>query len=174
MRPEEKCVSRETGELEEEWRPVVGWEGLYEVSSLGNVRSQRGMMKQKKAWNGRCEISLSRNGVKKSVLVHRMVARAFLGDSSSKPCVNHLDGNPLNNHVSNLEWCTYSENDEHARRNGLMGGERGNTTKLTTKQVRELRVRFDGGESPTKLAAEYGIKRGNVYKIGNRKTWRYV
>ncbi len=99
------------------WKPVVGYEGLYEVSNLGNVRSirWRGGHKthnifQRVNGNGYYDLVLIRNKTTKYVTVHRLVARAFLPNPEGKKCIDHIDGNRLNNRVENLRWCTYKEN----------------------------------------------------------------
>lgn len=109
-------------EMKEEWRDVNGYEGMYQVSSHGRVRSldrwvnhpngqqlKRGLMI--KGWLGGSRIkyptvTLSDNGCETKHYVHKLVAKTFLGESTL-PFVRHLDGNPLNNHVDNLEYCTH-------------------------------------------------------------------
>lgn len=84
---------------------------MYEVSNYGNVRSLKSAKvlktQQKK---GYCYITLNHNGRKKTYQIHRLVALAFLNNPNNYPCVNHIDENPQNNNVNNLEWCTYSYN----------------------------------------------------------------
>ena len=114
--------------MKEEWRNAVGYEGLYMVSSFGRVKSldrvvcgingNRFLKGKDKIIghykNGYAKVMLCKDGVKKTLKPHRLVAEAFLPNPSNKPCVNHIDGNPSNNNVSNLEWCTYSENTRHS------------------------------------------------------------
>lgn len=109
---------------EEIWEPVVGYEGKYEVSDLGRVRSvDRHVFQQGKSVfyngvimtpsvnnSGYLTIRLSRNNKKKGLLIHRIVAEAFLENPNGLPCVNHKDENKLNNNLQNLEWCTMSYN----------------------------------------------------------------
>ena len=105
---------------EEIWRPIKGYEGLYEVSSYGNVRSvdrivicsdgrnglwKGRMMKPKKDIGGYLICSLWKNSKGKSFRVHRLVAQAFIQNPDNLPQVNHKDENKYNNHVENLEWC---------------------------------------------------------------------
>lgn len=118
----------------EEWRDVVGFEGYYKVSNLGNVKScdryvncSRGL--NKRLWKGKLltkiisstrgyeQVSLSVDGKSHKVYVHRLVAEAFL--TGKHDTVNHVDGNKLNNSVDNLEWVSYSENNLHAYAIGL-------------------------------------------------------
>lgn len=99
--------------MEEIWRDVVGYEGLYEVSNLGNVRSLFRYKKQLK-WNvlgsGYASVQLFKEKVGTRLLVHRLVAKAFLPNLDGLPVVNHKDENKLNNNVDNLEWCTQQYN----------------------------------------------------------------
>lgn len=108
--------------------------------------------------------------------VHRLVAQAFLPNPLNLPMVNHKDGNPENNTVENLEWCTHKENIKHAFENGLTTrGAKNAQTKLNREQVLEIRKRYsEGGVSQNKLAEEYGIAQTNVSLIVNRKNWSYL
>lgn len=113
------------------WKPVVGFEGRYEVSSLGRVKALSRTITYKDGRIGKLNERLIRgsimnNGyiavsfdskVRKSV--HQVVAEAFLGKTEYKMTVNHKDGNKLNNNLENLEWNTYKQNNDHARATGL-------------------------------------------------------
>lgn len=108
--------------MEEEWRPVKGYEGLYEVSSMGRVKSlytsQGRILKQSTATNGYMLVNLSKNGTCNTKQVHRLVAIAFIRNSNNYSEVNHKDCNKKNNTVDNLKWCTRGYNVRHACRNG--------------------------------------------------------
>ena len=112
----------------EEWRPVKGHEGLYEVSNLGRIKSlprkQVILHGKERIYYERGEfifntggqlsryitVNLSKDGTKRSLPIHRLVAQAFLPNPNNLPCVNHKDENTLNNAASNLEWCTHAYN----------------------------------------------------------------
>ena len=130
----------QTVRLAEEWKAVKGYEGLYEVSNTGKVRSIDRVVIHKngkatkrkgkelfftiskmsaKGHQPRASVQLWKENKAKLIHVHRVVATAFIPNPENKPTVNHIDGNPLNNNVWNLEWATYSENQKHAYRTGL-------------------------------------------------------
>lgn len=108
----------------EKWKPIVDYEGLYEVSNLGQVRSIprsrcKGGILKPHINKGYEYVHLCKNGKPYYAKVHRIVADAFLEVIPGKTHVNHIDGNKTNNHVSNLEWCTALENLKHAKENNL-------------------------------------------------------
>ena len=124
--------------MEEEWRDVIGFEGHYQVSNKGNVRSMdryvgykiKGKIRIAKSAikiphinrGGYYQVNLFKDGKYKTKVVHRMVAEAFIENIGEKDQVNHIDGNKTNNNVENLEWCTNSENafhSSHILKNGL-------------------------------------------------------
>lgn len=107
----------------EDWKIVDGHGWDYWVSSHGRVMSFKGrypLMLSPGTKSGYPMVNLVRNGVQKSTCIHRIVASAFLKNPNLLPVVNHKDGDKNNNHVSNLEWCTYSVNNKHAHDTGLI------------------------------------------------------
>lgn len=102
------------------WKPIKGYEGLYEISSFGKVLTVKrqgtsgGFVKVTVRKDGYIQVLLSKDGKQKNHLVHRLVATAFLPMQTGKSQVNHIDGNRNNNMVSNLEWCTAQENTLHS------------------------------------------------------------
>lgn len=126
------------------YKQIPGYERLYEAGNDGSIWSCEGKTTfrklsdgsiQKRVWKRRklkpksekrqrsthydYRVSLWKNGTDKTLLVARLVAMTFVPNPYYKPCVNHIDGNTFNNRPSNLEWCTYKENNAHAVRNGL-------------------------------------------------------
>lgn len=117
--------------MQEIWKDVIGYEGLYKVSNLGNVISinYNGTKKSKhlsKNLNhkGYEVVHLTKTPKSKHVFVHRLVAMSFIPNPNNLPQVNHIDGNKKNNKVDNLEWCTNKYNYEHAVKTGLIKKEK--------------------------------------------------
>lgn len=118
------------------WKDVVGYEGIYEVSNDGQVRTHKDkttytkkhgerkwkqrILKEKNPKGRDVRVDLWKDGKSKTFLVHRLVAYAFIPEVEGKTSINHKDGNPRNNNVENLEWCNHLENNTHAFENGLM------------------------------------------------------
>lgn len=102
----------------EEWRDVIGYEGLYQVSNFGRVKSAK-INKPMSQWisKGYLMISLRKKGYKKNYLVHKLVADIFLPKNDLRVFINHKDENKLNNVVENLEWVTTRENNNYGTRN---------------------------------------------------------
>ena len=120
------------------WKPVIGYEGLYEVSNSGEIKSifygkNPKILKKSKTTTGYYKIELSKNKKRKSFKVHRLVAIAFIPNIENKPNINHIDGNPLNNNIDNLEWCTQKENVIHAVEIGLKS-----KTYISKNELRRL------------------------------------
>lgn len=121
--------------MNEIWKDIKDFEGIYEVSNLGRVRTAKNkttnsslhdkrrwrqrVLRQKTDKKGYKRVNLWKNKTAKTFQVHRLVAIAFLEKMNGKECVNHIDGNPSNNYLDNLEWCNYTENLEHAYKNRL-------------------------------------------------------
>lgn len=104
----------------EPWKDIPGYEGHYQINQVGDVKSLKyapyfgRILKQRLSRSGYpvVELSLGRKN-QKIIQIHRLVAITFIPNPKGKPCVNHKDGNRTNNHVDNLEWVTYSENNFH-------------------------------------------------------------
>lgn len=122
--------------MKEVWKDIKGYEGYYEISNLGRVKSlkrhcankYRRYISNKKIILRQCftstgykYVNLTKNKKSKSFKVHRLVGFAFLGEPpKGKEIINHIDGNPINNNANNLEWCNQKENIQHALKSGLI------------------------------------------------------
>jgi hypothetical protein len=109
--------------MKEIWKDIPGYEGLYQVSNLENVysiRNKKNLIGGTTAYGHRF-VMLSKNGTHKSVYFHRLVAEAFIPNPDNLPIVHHIDENPKNNTVENLEWCTQKENVAHCIESGKFG-----------------------------------------------------
>lgn len=112
--------------MKEIWKDIPGYEGHYQVSNLGRVKSNTHSNHKKTKIlkniprNGYLSVILCNEKSKKNVFVHRLVAQCFVPNPENKPIVNHIDGNKSNSCADNLEWCTHKENTQHAIINGLM------------------------------------------------------
>lgn len=114
--------------MKEIWKDIEGYEGLYQVSNFGNIKSfpRRGtqsrkekILKPTESPNKYLSVFLYKNGDYKKMLVHRLVAKVFLNNEKSLPQVNHINGIKSDNRAVNLEWCTAKENEKHAFETGL-------------------------------------------------------
>lgn len=107
----------------EEWKNVIGYEGLYEVSNKGNVRNVRRntLLRLSKNKYGYIQVWLYKNGIRTGFNVHRLVAEVFLSNPDNLPMINHKDEDKTNNNVTNLEWCTakYNVNYGHRTENAI-------------------------------------------------------
>lgn len=171
----------------EEWRPVVGWESLYSVSSIGRVRrSTDGRCRKKGALlsngyhpDGYPLVSLYRNGQGRTKLVHGLVAEAFLGKRPKNHQVNHKDGNKANNRVANLEWVTPKQNSRHAIEQlgvqlGVLG-ERNPSAKLNEKKVCSMRAIYARGNiTQAALAKIFRVSYVTAHEVVRGKNWKSV
>lgn len=168
------------------WKDIVGYEGIYEVSNDGQVRTHKDkktytkrhgerkwkqrILKEKNTKGRDARVDLWKNGKPKSFLVHRLVAYAFIPEVEGKHSINHIDGNPRNNKVENLEWCNHLENNRHAFENSLM-----NTNKhiiLVDKKTEEKHEFISMARASTFLGKGKGYISG-LLKRGKNETPDY-
>jgi hypothetical protein len=171
----------EGNQVKEEWRDIVGYEGLYQVSSYGRVRSFSRKTKTKPVRVMRLGITgkyllviLQNNKIRRTFYVHRLVAKAFIPRVSGKPEVAHRDGVGTNNHVSNLRWTTHLENEhDKIRHKTRLYGEHSNAPviKLTPTDVVAIRR---SNLTARELAAKYGVNVSNINNIWAYRTWKHV
>lgn len=177
--------------MQEIWKPIQGFEGIYEVSNVGRIRS---LPKIVNTWygcrrvsgrvrsfsknsQGYLSIHMHNGGKTFRAYVHRVVAQAFVDNPKCAQQVNHIDGDKSNNRADNLEWCSPSENCIHAIENRLYEnakGERSSFAKLTEDQVREIRHRAALGHMHKDIAIDFRVGRKAITKIVNRQRWNHV
>lgn len=172
----------ENPDVPEEWKAVVGYEGWYEVSSLGRVRRTKsyystrvGRILKTQMRSGYPSVSLGR-GKPKHATTHSLVMQAFCGPYPAGLEVNHRDGNPTNNALSNLEWASKSENALHGFRIGKRlptTGERNGQAKLTEAQAKAI-LSAPAERGHGVLAKQFGISRQTVSDIRRGRRWAYL
>lgn len=165
-----------------EWKDIEGFEGLYQVSDTGDVRSldrvcggrrnrklKGVVLKKTKTSTGYWKVELSKDGKVYRKKVHRLVASAFIDNPLNKPNVNHIDNDPLNNCVKNLEWCTQAENVLHAHRIGAIKRNRhGKLDELAEGAMKE-HIPYSREHSYRAIAERLGVNPGSLY--GAVKRW---
>lgn len=148
------------------WKDIKNYEGIYQVDENGDVKScERDVpgkhIKEKIIQGGHYSntyrfVCLRKDGKSRNLLVHRLVAQAFLPNPNNYPYINHKDGNKLNNNVNNLEWCTAQQNLHHAVENGLAPDWCRIKRKVTVKQGEYISL----FETMKDCAAFFGFKKG--------------
>lgn len=125
--------------------------------------------------NGYNRVTLCRHGKTKRFQLHRLVALVHLPNPENLPVINHIDGNPSNNHVNNLEWCTYSHNEQwsydHLGKQASHGEEH-YQAKLTIEKVKEIRKIIN--PKFTEIANEYGVNKYTIQDAYYKRTWKHV
>lgn len=168
------------------WKPVAGYEGLYEVSSEGNVRSlksgrwrnRRKILTPRKIDNGYHLVALCKDGAGKQMYVHRLVAQAFIPNPNNLETVNHKDEVKTNNNVSNLEWMTQKDNINYGSHNRRVAEAKSKPVQMLDKATGEMLATFP---SMTEARRVTGIAQSSIYKCcrGKLKSaggfrWQYA
>lgn len=147
----------------EEWKPVEGYEGLYEISSLGRVKSlwfgKEKILKPMKTKYGYLRVALFRDGKGKFLLIHRLVAEAFIPNPKRLPEINHIDEDKTNNAKSNIEWCSRRYNINYGTHNEKVAAALSKPVEASRfSDFREIELRFVS----TMEAERNGFKHGAV------------
>lgn len=166
--------------MKEIWKPIPKFEGYYEISNIGNVRSLDRVLEYKngriQAWKGvpmkaalnekgYFKVGLRKNGKLLSCFNHTLVAGVFICPRPRGKVINHIDGNKVNNHYTNLEYLTSEENYSHAVRTGL------NKIKLNPDIVREIRT---SKATKVSLMRKFNVSNRTLYLVIRREIWKDV
>ena len=170
------------------WKNVPGYEGLYQCSNLGRIKSMSSLVKcsngfrktkekilkhYQKCDDKYCYIYLGR---KNCYLVHRVISMAFNNNIENKPCVNHKNGIKSDNRACNLEWVTYSENEKHSYY--VLGkdikGEKSHRHILKNEQVIEIKLRIKNGERNVDICKDYPVIDRTISDIRRGKRWSHI
>lgn len=174
----------------EEWKDILGYEGIYQVSNLGNIKS---LYRTKLMYNGRIapvyekilgttktqgrykSVTLCKDNTRRTVTVHRLVACAFLYNDTSTDVINHKDGNTLNNNVTNLEYCTQSHNVSHSYilGNAIQLGSKNANSSLTENDVIQIRNLLKS-YTCKEIATQYNVSYYTISDIKRNRTWKHV
>lgn len=166
----------------ETWKPISDYEGLYEISNYGRVKTLfKGVSKIRKqvfSNPGYFGLVLYKNNFPQSARIHVLVAQAFVPNPENKPVVNHKDANRRNNQVSNLEWVTQLENKKHAYDKGLykIGCEHWKS-KFTEEQIRYIRENCIPGDLEfgiSALARKFGVNIATISEMYHGHTYKNV
>lgn len=173
----------------ERWKDVPGYEGLYEVSSLGRIRSLTRIVKRhdggKQTHHGRVLIqTVGTHGYPAVALrrgrgdvttrtVHSLVAHAFIGERPDNHEIRHVNGDRKDARAKNLRYGTNKENQHDRREHGTHNfGERNPCAKLTREKVEAIREMSKEGQSGVQIATSFGVSAGTIYDILKGRTWR--
>jgi len=155
----------------EKWKQIS--KSNYEISNAGNLRHKiNGSKSIYLGKRGYLVSDLYELGKRKNVKIHRLVAKEFIKNKVDKLCVNHIDGNKLNNNSTNLEWVTHKENTEHAIKLGLR--DETTSSKLSIEQVHDVRKRFKEGQSLTEITECFDVTKATICRIVNNKIWKNI
>jgi hypothetical protein len=176
--------------VDEIWKDIPDYEGFYQASNLGRVRScdrtivtslganqfLKGRILSPSVAGRYALVQVCKHGVRTMVAVHILVARVFLGDRPDGLVINHIDGCRFNNSASNLEYCTQTENNHHARATGLNNahGQNHKRSKLKDSDIAVIRDRLLNGEKQTSIARDYGVDKQIISRISRKRSWNGV
>ena len=187
--------------IEENYSNISGYEGLYQVSNTGKVKSLlrlesfpsakvkgRNFTRKRRERilspapdkDGYLKVVLCKNSILENFFVHRLVISAFKQNLTNLPQINHIDGNKLNNTIENLEWCSSSHNNYHRYRLNLIdikkiSGENHWNSKLKEEDILKIIEKWESGSiSQRKIAIEYKVSKSTISKIIRKENWRHL
>lgn len=162
------------------WKEIKGYEGCYDVSSFGRIKSHyKNIIRKPKLWclheNGKWTyhtITLKKKGQRSTKKIHRLVAEAFIPNPDNKPQVHHIDFDTTNNRVENLMWATHYENAQHSL-GRYASGVRNGQSRFTTEDITFIKG-SRGKIGPYALAKKYGVCAWTIYHIWKGNTYKNV
>lgn len=170
-------IAREFAGKYGQWRPIAGYENLYEISDQGFVRNRYGEALSPRLCSSKryFVVNLWADGQRKTFFAHRLVAEAWCVRNADDRVVRHLNGECRDNRATNLAWGTQQENIDDKLRHGTQ--QRGTAcyqTKLTQEHVRMLRLAYRKGASAAELAAASGLSRSHAHAVGSGRKWAWL
>jgi len=170
------------------WKDVKGFENYYEVSNFSNIRRKNGSSHLKQInlkgsldKDGYINVNLKIKQRTNSKRLHRLIAEAFIPNYENKPQINHINGIKGDNRLENLEWCTLSENRQHAYKTGLQNGlsrrgTKNNFAKLIDADIIVIREKYNKKQGITMkvLSKEFNVSEGCIQRILSEKSWSWL
>ena len=156
---------------------IKGYEGLYSITNRGVVFSHLVGRELKVQRGTRYKyVRLTKEGKGRTEMIHRLIAKTFIPNPLSKPCVNHIDGDKSNNLTSNLEWCTSKENIQHAMDTGLSNNRGSNNRMAYFKDTDVLFIRYwyEKGSRICELVKLFNSTHSCISDIVKRRSWSYI
>lgn len=171
---------------EEIWKPVIGYEGWYEISNLGRLHKlpfydtkgsyrQGGFTSQQLSHKGYITVRLCKEKICKTTGIHRIIAEAFIPNPDNKPQINHKNGIKTDNRIENLEWCTNQENQNHAVKHGLKVGCPGEINPkaiFTNNDVDNIKALYNSGKTAKEIAKQFNAPLGRIRSILYNFSWK--
>jgi hypothetical protein len=166
--------------MTEIWKDIKGFEGIYKISNLGNVKSfkynKTRLLKKLPNTDGYFMVVLCKKGIQKRLQIHRLVCETFIPNIENKPQVNHINGIITDNKTENLEWCTASENQIHAYKilkKSVKNGSKNGMAKLTEDQVKKIKYSHLGLYQRD-IAKIYKVSDATISDIKRGRIWKHV
>jgi len=169
--------------MNEEWRDIPGYEGFYQASNKGRIKSRKTgkILKPSITCYGYSQVTLCKNRNKKNFRNGRLIAKVFIPNPDDKPQINHKNGIKTNDYTKNLEWVTEKQNTIHAHSIGLIDnrGEKHQMVKLTESQVRRIKFiyKYYGKQKKgywKQLVISLNISKSAIDFIKSGRNWKHI